>query len=31
VRSGTLKRADIEAGAERVLDWRQSLLVGDGP
>jgi beta-N-acetylhexosaminidase len=31
VRSGALKRADIEAGAQRVLDWRQSLLVGDGP
>jgi beta-N-acetylhexosaminidase len=31
VRSGALKRTDIEAGAERVLDWRQSLVVGDGP
>lgn len=31
VRSGALKRAVIDAGAKRVLDWRESLVVGDGP
>ena len=31
VRSGSLKRADVEAGAQRVLHWRESLVVGDGP
>jgi beta-N-acetylhexosaminidase len=30
VRRGELERADIDAGAERVLDWRESLVVGDG-
>jgi beta-N-acetylhexosaminidase len=31
VRTGALKRVDVEAGAERVDDWRESLVIGDGP
>jgi beta-N-acetylhexosaminidase len=31
VRSGKLKRADVEAGAKRVLEWRESRLIGGGP